>query len=257
MQQSFYFFLYSKSIMLTCRTERDAFSGAFFCTRYLFKNVTFTDSSKIEPGSGFQIFRASKYAFKFRNYSSFFVEHLSGLEYHMKKIKNYNLSYIKHRVTTINKYDNINTINNSVAIVPFWDDTHHSIVDKTTRLNYLRRTVESTNLYFQKTFVGCCVDFGHCTRLKEFVYIEIKCGKGTYLHTRLLRYFQSTSWDYYYFTEADQILHVNSNINKYVNNSSYIAPQRFEEIYKNSGLYRGPKIDMNNKSFVVIKSCFQ
>ena len=65
-----------------CSNENEAFSGAFLVKKKLFDTVSFIDTTRIEPGSGFRLFRNSKHAFKTTNYTDFFVEHLSGSEYH-------------------------------------------------------------------------------------------------------------------------------------------------------------------------------
>ena len=63
----------------------EGFGGAFYCTKTLLDNVVFSFSAQlpIEHGTGFDIYKTGS-CFKTKSKLGFFVEHLSGYEFHCK-----------------------------------------------------------------------------------------------------------------------------------------------------------------------------
>lgn len=61
----------------------NGYGGAFLCTTSLFRKIRFSDSPRhpVETVTGFAAYEAG-YALKTCQWNNFFVEHLSGLDYH-------------------------------------------------------------------------------------------------------------------------------------------------------------------------------
>ena len=178
------------------------------------------------PSSGRQ-------AFKTANNLDFFVEHLSGLEYHMRlaeatdrpEAKEYLLATSKKAAGQCDAFKPTSRSGNdsttvfpsyggrlpcSVGITPFWGGyggAAHSTVALTQRQDYLRGTVCSMAKHVENIVIGACKDwrregYGNMTDAEivrstnlpvPFELVELECGKGTYLITRSVSLYHPSS----------------------------------------------------------------
>jgi len=152
-------------------------------------------------------------AFKTANNLDFFVEHLSGLEFHMRlaeadntpeskeylaalstRLASEQCDVFKQQVADDHHEDRLPC---SIGITPFWGGyggAAHSTAPYEQKLDYLRATVCSMAKYVENIMIGACTDFrreayGNMTDVEmvqsanipvPFELVEMECGAGTH-----------------------------------------------------------------------------
>ena len=75
-----------------CHGKGDAFAGAFLCSSHQLLESEQRDSVFVEGASGWNLMMPGYKAVKSMSYLDFFVEHLSGLEHHIRMHREDHLS---------------------------------------------------------------------------------------------------------------------------------------------------------------------
>ncbi|KAK3284084.1 hypothetical protein CYMTET_8248 [Cymbomonas tetramitiformis] len=219
-------------------------------------------------------------AYKTRHVLSFFVEHLSGVEYNMMAsdgaaARQHVAQVAREARESCETLKQISFKSNShvLAIIPFSgslgvENTRQHLRSADVNDDHLLATVCSTRAHVQRVVVGACTDWSRAaygnktdaehaeTLLRSNGYdvdvLHLNCQHPRYLVYRLLRETKrilaaSPSLMYVYYTEADQVLHLpNHDLDDMIDAmrmhvpNGYLAPNRLEEIYRGRGNQRGP-----------------
>ncbi len=115
------------------------------------------------------------------------------------------------------------------ALIPYFDGISSATHSSTsTRLEYLNRTIDSIQA------LGWEVIVGNIDRpfIGDFETVTIDCDP-IFLPAELLKYAQEhVSADYFYVSEADQVVTFNKDFLRNIQKSNYLVPHRLEETPK-------------------------
>jgi len=143
-----------------------------------------------------------------------------------------------------------------LGLVPYFSGTSSATNSAMeTRRQYLEATVESLDSYDIQVVVGIVQDEPDVEDLGLDAYRVEEGIPPEWLPVAFLREMKDNSndFDLIYYTEADQILHIDRDLFDFPRNIRYLVPHRMEELYEGVGAERGDgffDVDENRK-FVI------
>ena len=162
-----------------CATAEASFAASYLTTREMLLSTTFRDSSVVEPASGLSMFQPDRAPVKLlprtcdeqARAPAFFVEHLSGIDSHMRlsgEAATADAELLRATIASrqaqraCSPHDAYLQDLRSLALIPYWDGGRggatHNLAGPSTRVQRLRATMCSVSRHFSALAVGVCAD---------------------------------------------------------------------------------------------------